>query len=460
MSKLLKALNAETVTTENGAKAYASTLSKVLDFFYLAPASRTADLTGALTSALNENTDLTVRALLWLRDAREGAGERNTFRKLVTYLAFNHTDLAAKLLGKIPELGRFDDLMLFWGTPLEDKAVVLWLSHMADYNALAFKWAPRKDKKGAKPLRTPLGYTEQEWRKFVVSNSDTVEQKMCAKEFDSINFEHVPSVAMARYTKSFAKNATTFSLYKEALESGDAKVNAGAIFPHDVVKSCANGDSTVASKQWEALPNYFEESKYKNILSVVDVSYSMNCPVSGGSTAMDVAVALGLYCSEHSGGHFKDTFMTFSERPELQVLSGNLHQRINQLKRSKWGYNTDLSKVFDVILKAGIAHNVPQSEMPDVVLIPSDMQFDQACTSSHFLPQLEFKYAKAGYEIPKLVFWQVNAREGGIPVTVDDKGTAIISGFSPSILKSVLSGEIDPEQVMLRTLNVERYNIA
>jgi hypothetical protein len=460
MSTLLQALNAETVTTENGAKAYASTLSKVLDFFYLAPASREADLTGALNSALNENTDLTLRALLWLRDAREGAGERNTFRKLVNYLATDHTELAAKLLGKIPEVGRFDDLLIFWGTPLESKAVNLWLSHMADYNALAFKWAPRKDKRGAKPLRKALGYNEQEWRKFVVSNSDTVEQKMCAKEFDSINFEHVPSVAMARYTKSFTKNATTFVAYKEALESGDAKVNAGAVFPHDVVKSCVSGDPTVASKQWQALPNYFEGSKYKNVLSVVDVSYSMTCPVSGGSTAMDVAVALGLYCSERSVGHFKDTFMTFSSNPELQVLSGELHQRITQLKSSNWGYNTDLSKVFDVILKAGIDHNVPQNEMPDVVLIPSDMQFDEACTRSNFLPQLELKYAKAGYEIPKLVFWQVNAREGGIPVTVDDVGTAIVSGFSPSILKSVLSGEIDPEQVMLRTLNVDRYSIA
>ena len=458
MSKLAKALNAETVLTENGAKAYASTMSSILDFFFKAPASRGQDLRGAFNAALAEDTDLAVRALQWLRDAREGAGERESFRTLLTYLTTANPELARKLISKVPELGRFDDLEAFFGTSLEREAALVWLKAMANDNALAFKWAPRKDKKGAKPLRSVMNMDEANWRRFVVANSDTVEQKMCAKKFDSINFEHVPSVAMARYAKSFAKNCNTFEAYKEKLVKGEAKINAGAIFPHDIVKSCRNGDSTTASAQWDALPNFLEGSLYKNILPVVDCSWSMNCEVSGGTTAMDVAISLGLYCSERSEGHFKDMFMTFSERPKLQTTKGTLAQRITQLEKADWGYSTDLQRVFSVILDAAVQHRVPADEMPDVILIPSDMQFN-CCGNAHQLDSMKAKFHQAGYEAPKVVFWQVNARAGSIPMTLDDSGAALVAGFSPSILKSVLSGEIDPMQVLLRTLNVERYKV-
>jgi len=458
MSKLAKALNAETVLTENGAKAYASTLSSVLDFFFKAPASRGQDLRREFSAALAEDTDLAVRALQWLRDAREGAGERGSFRTLLTYLTEKNPEIASKLVTKVPELGRFDDLEAFWGTSLEREAALVWLKAMSDDNALAFKWAPRKDKKGAKPLRSIMGMNEQQWRTLVVANSDTVEQKMCAKKFDSINFEHVPSVAMARYAKSFAKNCTTFEAYKEKLVSGEAKINAGAIFPHDIVKSCKKGDATTASAQWDALPNFLEGSLYKNILPVVDCSYSMTCAVSGETTAMDVAVSLGMYCSERSEGHFKDMFMTFSNNPKLQVLKGTLAQRIQQLETADWSYSTDLQRVFTVILRAAVEHSVPANEMPDVILIPSDMQFN-CCGNSDQLYAIRAKFQQAGYEAPKVVFWQMNARAGGIPMTMDASGAALVAGFSPSILKSVLSGEIDPMQVMLRTLNVERYKV-
>ena len=460
MSTLFDALNGNTVNTENGAKAFASTLDSVLDFFYQAPASRGKDMKGLLSSALNEDTDLTMRALQWLRDARGGAGEREQYRTLVTYLAAFNTELAEQLISRTPELGRFDDLQAFFGTPLEGKAVEVWLKAMKDGNALAFKWAPRKDKKGAKPLRDAAAMNEAMWRKFMVANSDTVEQKLCAGMFDSINFEHVPSVAMSRYHKAFNKNAEDlFAKYKDALVKGTAKIHAGAVFPHDVVKSCNRGDAQVASAQWAALPDYFADAIYKNVLPVVDVSASMNQSVSGETTAMDVAIALGIYCSERSQGIFKDQFITFSERPSLQTLSGKLHERVNQLKRSDWGYSTDLEKVFRLILDTGINSKVPQAEMPEVVLIPSDMQFNQCTDGTHFMPMLEKAYRAAGYELPKLVFWNMAAREGATPVTKDQGDVALISGFSPSIMQSVLSGVIDPIEVMKRTLNVDRYKL-
>lgn len=458
MSTLAKALNAETVLTENGAKAYASTNSKVLDFFYLAPASRGKNVRGSFAKALIENEDLAIRALLWLRDVRQGAGERQTFRDLIKYLTSNNQELATKVLARIPELGRFDDLETFFGTGLEKLAAVTWLNAMSQENALAFKWAPRKDKKGARPLRKVLNMNEKAWRKFVVANSDTVEQKMCARAFEDINFEQLPSMAMARYGKSFAKHSTAFAVYKAALEKGEVKVNAGAIFPHDIAKSCMRGDAVVASEQWKALPDYFEGSKYKNVLPVVDVSPSMNCTVSGSTSAMEVALSLGIYCSERAEGAFKNMFMTFSESPTLETLSGNLSDKLNQLRYSKWGMSTNFESVFGTILKAAKLHNVPAHEMPEVLLVPSDMQFN-CMKGGHALPTIAAKFKASGYELPKIVFWQMCARAGGIPVTKDDTGVAIVSGFSPSILKAVLSGEIDPEAVMLRTLNVERYDL-
>lgn len=473
MSQLFEAMNATNTVTENGALAYESTNSALLDFFYKAPVSRKQDLTRELFSALGEDENLALRALLWLRDARGGAGERDSFRKLLTMLAKNRPDLAKRLVHRIPELGRFDDLEALFGTELEQLAVYTWLSSMREGNALAFKWAPRKDKKGAKPLRSVVEMNEAQWRKFVVANSDTVEQKLCAKELDGVNFEHVPSVAMARYGRAFEKNAPEkWATYRAKLEAGTAEIKAGAVFPHDVVKSCYRGDAAVASKQWEALPDFMKDAEYTNVLPVVDVSGSMSCRVSGETTAMDVAIALGIYTSERSKGVFKDKFITFSESPELQSLSGDLQTRVKQLKRSAWGYNTDLMKVFDLVLNAAKRHNVSQRDMPQVILIPSDMQFD-AATHKHAYPwmtakdvfqeynleAIERKFAEAGYETPKVVYWNLAFRAGGIPVSMHDKNTALVSGFSPAILKSVLSGEIDPIKTMLRTLENERYAV-
>lgn len=459
MTTLLQALNGETTLTENGAKAYQSTLSAVLDFFYKAPTSRGKDLTAELTASLVEDPDLTYRTIKWLRDVREGAGERDTFRSLVKILLdTGNTDAALAMLVSIPELGRFDDLEVFFGSVLEEQAVTTWLNAMREGNALAFKWAPRKDKKGAKPLRKAAFMNEESWRKFVVQNSDTVEQKMCAGLWEKIDFKSLPSLASARYGRAFSRNSKSYEAYLKSLEKGETTINAGAIFPHDVVKSVNSGNIIAANAQWDALPNYLENSKYNNIMSVVDVSGSMSVAVSGNTTAMDVAISLGLYTASKSTGYFKDTFITFSEKPKLQTVKGNLREKVHSMLRADWGMSTDIVAVFDLILRAGIVNSVPQEHMPDAILIISDMQFNRCIDGGHLLPTLKAEYERAGYTMPQLVFWCVAARGGNIPVTMHDSGTALVSGFSPTLLKSVLSGEINPVDVMLRTLYVDRYN--
>lgn len=236
--------------------------------------------------------------------------------------------------------------------------------------------------------------------------------------------------------------------------------------------SLKEGDRTVSIEQWKALPNYLEGSD-ENIMPVVDVSGSMGFPVSGSVTALDVAVSLGLYVSERMGGVFKDTFVTFSGSPSMVKLTGDLGKRYDAMNRSEWGMNTDLAAVFKLILGAAVKGKVAQKEMPTKVLILSDMEFDACVTagstggrygggaqvSVSAMEFIEKEYAAAGYKVPQVVFWNLNGRAGNSPVTYNKVGAALVSGFSPSIVKSVLGGkEMTPISIMLETVMVQRYD--
>ena len=284
----------------------------------------------------------------------------------------------------------------------------------------------------------------------------------------------MPSVASARYQKAFWKrNEEGYKAYIASLQKGEAKINASAVYPYDVTKSLTRGNADVAIEQWKALPNYMEGSN-ERILPVVDVSGSMSCPAGGNKnvTCMDVSLSLGLYISERNEGAFKDAFVTFSSNPTLQYLKGNLRDRFNQLSRAEWGYNTDIEKVFDLILNQAKKNSVPESEMPTKVLILSDMEFDAAngsrggyygrTESGSWNPtaqqMIEQMYEDAGYKVPQIVYWNIQSRNGGVPVAFDKAGTALVSGFSPAIMTSLLGGDIEsPQQIMDKTILSERY---
>jgi hypothetical protein len=375
-----------------------------------------------------------------------------------------------RIVARVPELGRWDDLFAFVGTPSEDAALALFAGAIRAGNGLASKWAPRKGENAAR-LRNTMGMSPRQYRKLIVANTDVVETKMCAKKWDSIEFGKIPSVAAARYQKAFWRNAKdAYEAYVNALEKGTEKVNAGAVYPYDVIKSIYTGNERVASEQWKALPDYMEGSESTGILPVVDVSGSMSCSAGGSGiiTCMDVAVSLGMYISERNRGIFKDQFVTFSQKPQMIKLTGTLSQRVRQLKTSDWGMNTDLEAVFDLLLKSANRGKVDQSQMPDTILILSDMQFDMATRGYNYyhrsrpnptsFEMIEKQYEKSGYKMPKLVYWNINSRNG-VPVEFDKNGTALVSGFSPSIMKSVLAAKnFTPQAIMLDTVGNERYD--
>lgn len=459
---LFEAINASGETT-NGAITNESSLNRNVDFFFLAGASRSKDISNVFAAALGEDSEVAVRILQYTRDARGGAGERDTFRTLFAYLIKTEPALAARVMAKTPDLGRWDDLFVTFGTSLERDALRMIASALKnDNNGLCAKWMPRQGPIAGK-IRAYMKMTPKDYRRLLVMLSNTVEQKMCAKSWDTINYSHVPSVAAGRYQKAFLKrDATRYAEYKKQLTTGEAKVNASVSYPYDVIRSLKNGDQVVSTAQWNALPNYLEGSN-ENILSVVDVSGSMTgVAVSGSVTAMDVAISLGLYLSERMGGVFKDQFVTFSSKPELQKVSGDLVHRYNQMRTSDWGMSTDISAVFKLILDAGVKHSVPESEMPTKVLILSDMEFNKCVSGGSDVSAIGFiesKYKAAGYKLPGIVFWNLNGRVGNMPVTYDKTGTALVSGFSPSIVTSVLGGdEMTPIGIVLKTVMVEKYD--
>lgn len=457
---LFDAVNGVTneASTNNGGLTNASSLDANLDFFFAAGSSRGKDIyiSGLFFKALSANEDVALRTLLWLRDVRGGAGERQTFRDLSKLI------LCRGVFEKTPEVGRWDDLLVHVGTAAEDCAFEIIKKALAEGNGLCAKWMPRKGDIANK-LRKFLGLTPKQYRKLLVGLSSTVEQKMCAKQWDEIEFGKVPSVAAARYQKAFSRNAQeAYEAYKEALTKGEEKINAGAVYPYDVLKSVTQGDPAVAQAQWNALPNYLEGST-ERFLPVVDVSGSMQCPVPNTTlTCMDVAVSLGLYISERNEGVFKDVMMTFHDTPQMFKISGSLEERNRATRRMPWGGSTNLEVVFSTLLRAAVEHKVPESEMPTSIIIVSDMEFNSAFRDGHRVSSYDnakIQYESAGYKLPKIVFWTVNAREGNVPVKSTDEGTALVSGFSPAILKSILKGGMNPVQIMLDTVMQDRYNI-
>ncbi len=469
MNAFVNAVANQEARTANGMKARKSTAKATVDLFYNIGASRGKNITGAFTAAYVENADVALRIAQWARDVRGGAGERQLFRDILVHLEKRDPDAALALLKKVPEVGRWDDIFVFTNPDLKSAAYTMLGDALRAGNGLAAKWTPRKGKIAAE-IRAFFGMSPKQYRKSLVALTKVVETQMCANDWDNINFSHVPSVAARNYKKAFNRHTPAFAEYVSKLVAGDktVKVNADAIFPHDVLKGVAHSytklnktetDHVIA--QWDALPNYVGDA---TMLPLVDGSGSMTC-TAGGTTnvrCLDVAVSLGLYLADKNKGVFKDTFLTFSSKPQLVTLKGNIVEKCDQMSKSNWEMSTNLHAAMDKILSTAVKANVPASDMPAMLLILSDMQFNQCARfDDSAMEMIERKYAEAGYTVPQIVFWNLNS-SGNVPVKADKSGAALVSGFSPSIMKALLSADLDqftPEGIMLKTVMVPRYDI-
>ena len=452
-SSLVNASRQEDALTANGMVTNSTSLNSNVDMFFLAGASRNMsdkDIEVLFQKAIVENPLVALKILFWARDARGGAGERRFFRVCSKFLNKNYLSYLEKNINLIPEYGRWDDIF-----ELDEKIVLPLIKEGLDNkNGLLAKWLPRQDE-FANKVRKYMKLSPKEYRKLIVGLSDTVEQKMCAKEWESITYPHVPSVAMNKYRKAFLKNdANRFNEFINLVHDGKEEIKASVLFPHQLYQAYKRGeDKKAVEAQWINLPDYLADSN-ERIIPVCDVSGSMT------GLPMDVCVSLGLYISERNKSIFKDAFITFSSHPKMQYLTGSFSERMRQLETAEWGMSTNLEAVYNLILDTAVKNRISESEMPTKILIISDMEFNGCVQngSETAIAMIGRMYYSKGYKMPEVIFWNVNGRLGNVPAKFSHKGVGLVSGFSPSILKSVLAGNVDtPESLMLRTVTSERY---
>ncbi len=479
MYALEKQLN--TTETDNGAKAYKSTLDFNVDLFGKISASRENpdEITALYLNALEEDPETALRILFNSRDIRGGQGERKVFRHLLLNTPLHFRSVIIPL---VPIYGRWDDLFVLDGC-LDWKRVLDFIASTLNADndpevrkpSLLAKWMPsinassKVTKALGRQFAKHLGLSEKEYR-ILLSNLrkkiELVEHKMCSNKWSEIDYSKIPSRAGLMYRKSFIKH--DLERYNNFMRSAiklENKVNASTLYPYDIAEkfglnyfSSSNLDPTeelALEVMWQNLPDYMEGKTF-NGLVVADTSGSM------AGRPISVSVSLAMYIAERNSGVWKNKFITFSESPEIQTIVGEtIGQKIRNLSKAEWGYNTDLIAVFKNILKAAKADNVAPSDMPEKIFIVSDMQFDQACNSNTRtnFEQIKKNYAKFGYNVPQLVFWNVNGASN-VPMTVHDTGTCLVSGCSPSVLKAVLQGDIiSPLDIMRQAVCTERYDL-
>ena len=451
-----------TTTTENGALTFKSTLNACLDFFWQAPNANPEKCVELFKSAYSENPQVAIALSFWIRDPREGAGMRDNGRAIFKYIKSKGliTNMD-RYMEYVAKYGRWDDTWSLIDSDIEPIATKL-MFEVTSGNQLAAKWMPResskKNKHIAKRFAKSLGLSMKEYRQAIVSSSSTVEQLMCAKKWDEINFSHVPSQAMRKLRRAFEKHQPErFTEFNQKVESGEATINAATLWPHQILGECIEENfcywgTQSATKEldktsenlWKSLPNWVGDNP---TLVVADTSGSMQ------GLPIRVSLSLAIYTAQRLQGPWKDNFITFSETPSWVTFDSNKTMATNIASIPSIVQCTNIQATFELILNRAKSFNLTQEGMPSQVLIISDMQFNTAEAGRTNFELIQEQYKEAGYDMPNIIFWNVNGRfNSTVPVTFNQKGVALVSGYSPSVLKGISTGNFDPMSAMIETL--------
>lgn len=485
--------------TENGAVGYETTGKNLLDFNFRVASYRNMSESLILkdfTKAWLEDKELALKYLFYVRDIREGLGERRLFRVCITSII---DSLDERVFDWIGEYGRYDDLFVFFKTKMESAMIAYVAKTLEDDCVkcmegkpvtLLAKWMPsvntssKETRLFAKIFARNMELTDKEYRKTLSrlrAHIDVLERKLCANEWNKVEYSKVPSQANLKYNAAFFKHdQERREEYLANLQKGDTKINAATLFPHDVVNKYnsvqgwnfryKDGVDVALEELWKALPNYVDGST--NTLVVRDGSGSMSVRVGKTNiSALDVSTALAIYFSERCEGQFKNQFITFSSRPQIIDMSKceTLRDKLELCYQYDDCSNTNIEATFDLILRAAINNDLKQEDIPNLLII-SDMEFDGATTISRdswsnakpsdmnkLFVKIEAKFNNHGYKLPRLIFWNVNSRTMTIPLTENQAGVILVSGFSPAVTKLVLAEETNPYKALVKELNSERY---
>lgn len=476
--------------TENGAVTLESSGSACLDFFAVAGALRCAEISEIqvlFLRAYTEDPDLAMKLLFYLRDVRGGLGERRVFRALLGWLAYCRPNSVIKNVQYIPEFGRYDDWICLLGTPSEKEMLACLREQLArDSGALArgesvsllAKWLPSVNAscsetvKRAKVLASVLGMSEAEYRKTLTALRARIrllENSLRKKDY-SFDYAKQPSRALRKYRKAFMRrDSKRYFEFLSNVESGKASLHADQVSAYELVEPylSVEGDEQSFMKPispeeerflnatWAALPDF---GGHENALAVIDTSGSMYW--GGRPLPAAVALSLGLYFAEHNTGCFQNCFIEFSERPQLIELKGSTFaDKLRYACTFNEIGNTNLEAVFDLILNTAVKNRVPQRELPSKLIIISDMEFD-CCVADASLSNFENaqkKYARHGYRLPEIVFWNVASRNRQQPVCQNEQGVILVSGATPRIFSMVASNKMSPYAFMQEVLGSARY---
>lgn len=464
MGRFFDAMTNKDAETLNGMPAFSTTGNALLDFYFMAGGSRdlsSDSILGFFTKALAYSKIDAMVLLFAVRDIRGGMGERRVFRIILRYLADTYPEIVKNILHLVPEYGRWDDLFSVFGTLCEKESLQLIAQALYSSNGLCAKWMPREGKKGFKEYGTKIAkfmnLTHKQYRKLLVSLTKVVENDMSANRWHMIKYESVPSVAFNKYSKSFRERDTDrFLKFLEDVKNKKVTIKASAIFPYDIVNTVITGKENMsANLQWLNLPDYINGDV--KFLPVCDVSGSMYVKNRSVSPIVS-AISLSIYLAERNKSELKDIVCTFSDRPVFVKLGGYLSDKVKQLATSNWGYNTDLGRVFDVLLSYAKQSRLTKGDMPDYILILSDMQFDSCIKfpEDSVMEMIERKYKESGYDTPKIIFWNLNSYSN-FPLRFDTRNVLLVSGYSPAILTMLFDYTRNPLDLINKILNNPRY---
>ncbi|CAH6418444.1 Domain of unknown function (DUF2828)-containing protein [uncultured virus] len=498
------------ITTWNGAESYASVHDPLVELFFksvrdipctdyrcitVKKSKKEAKKRGFSTSSGPKSLEhyfdaawtsdplRTLKFVFYLRDCRGGKGERKLFRALVRHM--RERGLSAHLeanIDQVPFFGSWKDVSIcFFGTPQEERAIELISNQLrqdkdAERPSLCAKYAPSeggavdKAHRAATKVASDLGVSLTRYRKgYLVplrAKLNIVERDMCAGEWAGVEYEKIPSIAGSRYKKAFNKHdEARYTEYLRGVQRGEKKMNTSVLMPYQIVSPYIKGenrDETIEA-QWKS---FIDNRRTKwpagiNVMPLVDVSGSM---FNGATPAPgEVAVSLGMLFAElNSSPQYKGKFMTFSSTPELlTVKGGSLHEQVNYVKGTHWEMTTDFQKALDLLLTIATTFNIPQADMPQILLVISDMQFNEAQRGQSNWDVLEHKYNEAGYTRPTIIFWNLNGNSMDYPVpNASVPNCALLSGFNDSIMYSILDGVMpNPLAIVHKALDKERYDV-
>ena len=489
--------------TENGGNSYSSSLNGLMNLFALGGAYRTRseeDCILLFKKAYKENANYALKCLFYLGDCRGGQGERRFFRTVAKWLAKTDPEVMRRNLIHIPVYRRWDDLYIFVGTPLEVEALDIMKHQFAldlesKTPSLLAKWLKSENtssvesQKLGRLTRKHFGLTARQYRKslsMLRERINVVERLMSAGRWDEIEFDKIPSKAGLIYRNAFARRDMIKAKYESFAKSTETKVNAGTLYPCDVVKQARelmipnywnsrkvamdDTERLMLNKYWDNLTDYFNGATFNGV-AVVDTSGSMTSNYGASIAPIDVAVALGLYCADKCGASspFYNHYITFSRTARLVKTAGvDFCDKVKRITETNLCDNTNIESVFNLLINTIKQNNVPAADIPENVVIISDMEFDY-CTEygirgyqkSNYqsdLERLAERFTReTGYECPKLIFWNVSARNDRIPMQ-DNGRVTFVSGYSPVIFDMVMTGKTGIDLVKEK-LDSPRYSV-